>query len=185
MEVRETRLPGVLEIVPDVRGDDRGVFWESFNVERYAALGVPEVFKQDNVSFSTRGVLRGLHLQQPRSQGKLAYVLDGRVFDVAVDVRTGSEHFGQWVGLELSSESKNQLWVPAGFAHGFCVLSETALFTYKCTDTYAPDCELIVAWNDPAIGIEWPISDPVLSERDQAAPPLTEIAREALPKFEG
>jgi dTDP-4-dehydrorhamnose 3,5-epimerase len=185
MEVRETRLPGVLLIEPRVFGDARGFFYESFNAARYLDAGIDLPFVQDNFSQSRKGILRGLHLQQPHPQGKLVSVLSGRVFDVAVDVRVGSPHFGRWVGEILDGESKRQLFVPPGFAHGFCVLSDEALFHYKCTDLYHPEAELSVIWNDPDIGIEWPEASPVLSDKDAAAPRLAEIPRERLPLFVG
>ncbi len=162
MNLIETRLPGVIVIEPTVFGDDRGFFCETWNQARYAAAGVPEVFVQDNLSFSRRGVLRGLHFQHPHAQGKLVYVLMGEVFDVAVDIRIGSPTFGQWAGVVLSGENKRQIYIPPGFAHGFCVTSESALFAYKCTDVYVPQAEGCVLWNDPALGIEWPIAQPAL-----------------------
>lgn len=178
MDVSQTNLPGVLHIQPKIWGDDRGYFFESYARARYEAAGIPGEFVQDNVSFSRRGVLRGLHIQNPQSQGKLVSVLMGSVFDVAVDVRRGSPHFGKWVGITLSAEKKNQLWVPPGFAHGFLVTSETALFAYKCTEYYAPENEFSIAWNDPDIGIEWPLDlvggsgGVELSKKDLAAPRL-------------
>lgn len=138
---------------------------------------------QDNVSFSTKGVLRGLHFQNPHGQGKLVSVLQGEVFDVAVDIRVGSPTFGQWEGVLLSGENHRQFWIPAGFAHGFCVVSNTALFSYKCTERYAPDCEGGIAWNDPAIGIDWPLKEVVLSEKDKQYTNLSEIALTRLPAF--
>jgi dTDP-4-dehydrorhamnose 3,5-epimerase len=184
MEVHETRLPGVLLVEPRIFGDARGFFYESFNQARYRDVGIDLPFVQDNFSHSRKGILRGLHLQQPHPQGKLVSVLAGRVFDVAVDVRVGSPHFGQWVGETLDGESKRQLFVPPGFAHGFCVLSDEALFHYKCTDLYHPEAELSVAWNDPDIGIDWPQPAPTLSDKDAAAPRLADIPRERLPTFD-
>lgn len=183
MNAVETRLPGVFVFEPTVFGDERGFFMESFNARRYAEYGLPEKFVQDNVSYSSRGVLRGLHFQNPRPQGKLVSVLQGEVFDVAVDIRTGSPTFGEWFGATLSSENKRQLYVPPDLAHGFVVTSETALFSYKCTDYYAPGNEGIVLWNDPEIGIDWPMETPTLSDKDRAARPLSEIPQHALPTY--
>lgn len=180
MTVRETELPGLLLIEPDVYGDERGFFMESWNAERYAEHGIDAQFVQDNLSRSERGVLRGLHFQNPHAQGKLISVWDGTVFDVNVDVRIDSETFGQWFGVTLSAKNKRQLYVPEGFAHGFAVTSETALFHYKCTDYYAPDAEGTVRWNDPDLAIDWPLTDPQLSEKDRHAPRLSEISRERL-----
>jgi len=172
VKVQQTELPGVLVIEPTVHGDARGFFLESYQQERYAALGVPGPFVQDNLSRSVQGTLRGLHLQEPNPQGKLVQVLQGAVFDVAVDVRRGSPHFGRWVGVELTAENHRQLWIPPGFAHGFCVLSSSADFFYKCTALYAPQAERSVRWDDPQIGIRWPIERPLLSARDAQAPLL-------------
>ena len=175
MKVIDTALPGVLLIEPRVFGDDRGYFFESFNVPRYAEAGLSRPFVQDNISFSTRGVLRGLHIQNPNPQGKLVFVLEGEVTDVAVDVRTGSPTFGQWVSAVLSSTNRRQIWVPEGFAHGFCVTSERALVCYKCTDVYNQAGEMSLIWNDPDIGIVWPTEAPILSPKDAAALPLAAI----------
>lgn len=185
MEVRRTALPEVLVIEPRVHRDRRGFFLETWQRDRYAAAGITGPFVQDNVSLSVRGTLRGLHYQHPRAQGKLVYVLEGEVFDVAVDIRRGSPTFGRWVGERLSGENARQLWVPPGFAHGFCVLSERALFAYKCTDLYAPQCEGGVRWDDPAIGIAWPVEEPIVSDKDGRLPLLAEIAPERLPLFAG
>lgn len=183
MKVRPGSLEGLLIVEPSVFGDDRGFFMEAYSRDRYAEAGLPKEFVQDNVSLSTRGILRGLHLQHPNDQGKLCFVLEGDVFDVAVDVRVGSPTFGQWEGLRLSSENKRQFYVPPGFAHGFCVLSERALFSYKCTDFYSAPSELGIAWNDPDIGIEWPIDAPQLSAKDQENRRLEEISPEELPQY--
>jgi dTDP-4-dehydrorhamnose 3,5-epimerase len=184
MQVTPTRLSSVLLIEPKVFGDARGYFFETWHKERYAEAGLPREFVQDNVSRSQRGILRGLHLQNPFAQGKLVHVLEGEVFDVAVDVRVGSPDFGKWFGAHLSSDNKKQVYVPPGFAHGFCVLSESALFAYKCTELYHPETELSIAWNDPAIGIEWPMtSAPQLSKKDSEASKLAEIPQERLPRF--
>ena len=172
VKVIATELPEVLLVEPRVFGDARGFFLETFQAERYAAAGIAGPFVQDNLSRSVKGTLRGLHFQQPRAQGKLVHVLRGAVWDVAVDVRRGSPRFGRWVAVELSEENRRQLWIPPGFAHGFCVLSESADFFYKCTDFYAPDCERAVRWNDPALGIRWPVESPLISAKDQAAPEL-------------
>lgn len=173
--VEATAIPGVQLIAPAVHGDARGYLFEAWRADRYAALGLPDRFVQDNVSRSSRGVLRGLHVQYPYPQGKLVQVLDGEVFDVAVDVRVGSPAFGQWVGYHLSGENHRQLYIPPGVAHGFCTLSESVLLSYKCTEFYHPETEFTIAWNDPAIGVAWPLTDPVLSMRDQAARRLGEL----------
>lgn len=175
MNVIATALPGVLMIEPRVFGDDRGYFFESFHAPRYAEAGIKGSFVQDNISHSKRHVLRGLHMQNPNPQGKLVFVLDGEVTDVAVDVRPGSPTFGQWVSAVLSSDNRRQIWVPEGFAHGFCVTSEAALVCYKCTDVYNPAAEMSLLWNDPALGIAWPTDAPILSEKDAAAPTLAGI----------
>ena len=183
MRVSETSLPGVLVVEPDVVGDERGHFFEAYHAERYAAAGILGPFVQDNVSFSRRGTLRGLHLQNPSPQAKLVTALSGAVFDVAVDVRRGSPSYGLWHGLEISDENKKQVYLPAGFAHGFCVLSDQALFAYKCTAFYAPEAEITIAWNDPDIDIRWPREDVVLSPRDAAGLRLTAIDDERLPRY--
>jgi dTDP-4-dehydrorhamnose 3,5-epimerase len=181
MRVTETILPGVLIIEPRVFGDSRGFFLETFQTDRYAAHGVQTTFLQDNWSRSVRGTLRGLHFQEPKAQGKLVSVTRGTVFDVVVDVRRGSPTFGRWVGVEISGDTPKQIWIPPGFAHGFCVTSETADFLYKCTTPYAPECERAIRWNDPAIGIAWPVQEPLLSPKDAAAPTLAEAS--ALPCY--
>jgi dTDP-4-dehydrorhamnose 3,5-epimerase len=183
MKVKPSRIPGLLIIEPAVHGDERGFFMESYSRDRYAEAGLPNEFVQDNVSLSSRGILRGLHLQHPNGQGKLCFVLDGEVFDVAVDVRVGSPTFGQWEGVTLSSENKRQFYLPPGFAHGFCVISDRAMFSYKCTDFYAGPSEVGIAWNDPEIGIEWPIQSPRLSTKDQQNPRLQDIPAESLPHY--
>jgi dTDP-4-dehydrorhamnose 3,5-epimerase len=183
VNVVETELPGVLIIEPKVFGDERGFFMESWNGRRYEEAGLPGRFVQDNLSYSAHGVLRGLHFQNPDPQGKLVSVLQGEVFDVAVDIRVGSPTFGKWTGTTLSAENKRQFYVPPNFAHGFVVTSEAALFFYKCTDYYAPASERTVLWNDPDISIEWPIAEPTLSDKDRAAPPLREMPEEALPRY--
>jgi dTDP-4-dehydrorhamnose 3,5-epimerase len=168
-------LEGLLIIEPRVFSDSRGYFLESFHAEKYAAIGIEGPFVQDNSSHSVKDTLRGLHFQHPKAQGKLVSVSHGSVFDVAVDIRKNSKTFGQWFGLELSDLNHLQLWVPPGFAHGFCVLSEVADFHYKCTNLYAPDCEQSVLWNDEAIGITWPTRAPLLSRKDAEAPPLARL----------
>lgn len=183
MNVIETKLPGVLIIEPKVFGDARGYFFETWQKYRYEAIGIKKAFVQDNVSFSARGVLRGLHYQNPQAQGKLVSVLQGEVYDVAVDIRIGSPTFSQWIGATLSGGNHRQLWIPPGFAHGFCVVSETAYFTYKCTDVYAPQAEGGVIWNDPDIGITWPIEDVQLSEKDKKYPRLKDIPADRLPSY--
>ena len=184
MKVHAGKIPGVRIVEPSVHGDERGFFMESYSRDRYAEAGIPGEFVQDNVSLSAKGILRGLHLQHPNAPGKLCFVLEGEVFDVAVDVRVGSPTFGQWEGVTLSSENKRQLYVPPGFAHGFCVLSERAMFSYKCSDFYAARSEIGVAWDDPEIGIEWPIQSPRLSDKDQQNRRLQDIPADTLPHYE-
>lgn len=166
MQVENTSLPGVLLLKPDVHGDSRGYFMEAFQAQRYSDVGIDVDFVQDNVSWSERGVLRGLHYQHPKAQGKLVYVLRGEVYDVAVDLRLDSPTFGHWYGAYLSEENHRQLWIPEGFAHGFCVTSEHALFAYKCTDYYRPQEEHCLLWNDPQLAIQWPVEQPLVSAKD-------------------
>ena len=175
MNVIQTEIPEVLIVEPKVFGDERGFFCETYQVDRYKSCGIVGPFVQDNLSRSARGVLRGLHLQNPRSQGKLVSVLRGRILDVAVDLRLGSPTFGRHVAVELSDENRRQIWVPRGFAHGFLVLSESADFFYKCDELYSPSDEVALRWNDPAIGIKWGIGVPTLSARDAVAPMLAEV----------
>jgi len=175
MKVLETPLAGALIIEPRVFGDQRGFFLETWSRSRYAEAGIDVDFVQDNLSSSRRGVLRGLHFQNPLAQGKLVYVLAGEVFDVAVDLRRGSPTFGGWHGVVLSGENKRQFWVPPGFAHGFCVTSETALFAYKCTELYAPQNERSIRWDDPDLAIDWPVTAPQVSDKDRVAPLLADI----------
>ncbi|HHJ4328210.1 TPA: dTDP-4-dehydrorhamnose 3,5-epimerase [Klebsiella pneumoniae] len=175
MKVIETRLPGVLIIEPRVFGDARGFFLETFQTERYRQIGIDLPFVQDNHSRSARGVLRGLHFQRTRPQGKLVSVSRGAVFDVAVDVNPASTTFGQYVACELNDENHRQLWIPPGYAHGFCVLSEVADFQYKCTDLYFPQDEGGLLWNDPQVNIPWPIEQPLLSAKDQINPTLAQL----------
>jgi len=171
-----TDLPGVVRIEPQVFGDARGFFLEVFHAGKFREAGLDLVFVQDNHSASTHGVLRGLHAQLDHPQGKLVRVIEGEIWDVAVDIRPGSPSFGRWVGATLSEENAHQLWVPPGFGHGFCVLSEEADVEYKCSALYDASDEIAIQWNDPAIGIRWPVAEPVLSARDQAARPLAELA---------
>jgi dTDP-4-dehydrorhamnose 3,5-epimerase len=185
MRFTASELPGVVLIEPDVHRDPRGFFLESYHQARYAEGGIPGPFVQDNHSHSVRGTLRGLHAQLRRPQGKLVRAVEGTMFDVAVDIRRGSPTFGRWLGLELSGDNFRQLYIPPGFAHGFCVLSERVHVEYKCTGFYDPGDEVSIAWNDPEIGIRWPISGgPALSPRDAAAPRLRELG-ERLPAYEG
>jgi len=182
VKVTPTEIPGVLILEPKVFGDARGFFLETYHSQRYADAGIQGPFVQDNYSRSVKGTLRGLHYQEPQGQGKLVQVVAGAVFDVAVDIRRGSPTFGKWVGVELSAENKRQFWVPPGFAHGFFVISESADFQYKCTALYAPEHEHSVAWNDPDLAIQWPISEaPKLSAKDSAAPRLKDV--NALPAY--
>lgn len=168
MNVIRSDIPDVLLIEPKVFGDDRGFFFESFNEARFAEAVGKVSFVQDNHSHSTRGVLRGLHYQIRQPQGRLVRVVSGEVFDVAVDLRKGSDTFGRWVGMTLSAENKRQMWIPEGFAHGFVVTSDSAEFLYKTTDYWAPEHERCIAWNDPAIGIVWPVNgEPILSDKDK------------------
>ena len=183
MKIIETSLPGCVVIEPAVFGDERGVFFETWNAERFAAHGLPSKFVQSNVSTSTRGVLRGLHYQWPRPQGKLVSVLEGEVYDVAVDIRRGSPTFGRWEAVVLSAANRRQFWIPEGFAHGFLVLSEAATFTYLCTAPYDRASDNSLRWDDPQLGIDWPLSEVSLSPKDAAAPLLAEVAQERLPLF--
>jgi len=183
MKVIETSLPGCVVIEPAVFGDERGFFFETWNAARFGEHGLPTTFVQSNVSSSSRGVLRGLHYQWPNPQGKLVSVLEGEVYDVAVDIRRGSPTFGQWEAVVLSAENKRQLWIPEGFAHGFAVVSERAVFSYLCTTGYDKAADAGMRWDDPAIGVDWPISDPQLSAKDTVAPLLADIAPERLPVF--
>jgi dTDP-4-dehydrorhamnose 3,5-epimerase len=182
MIVTKTAIPDVLIIEPKLFGDTRGFFTEVYQKQRYVDHGVSSEMVQDNLSRSAKGVLRGLHIQHPKSQGKLVTVLNGAVLDVAVDVRVGSPSFGHHVQVELNDQNRRQLWVPRGFAHGFLVLSETADFFYKCDDYYSRSDELVLRWNDPALSIDWGISDPELSQRDQEGLILAELSPK-LPVF--
>lgn len=183
MKVVETGLPGCLVIEPQVFGDARGYVYESFNRDKLAARGLAPEVVQANVSASTRGVLRGLHYQWPNPQGKYVSVLEGEVWDVAVDIRRGSPHFGRWTAVVLSAENRRHMWIPEGFAHGFVVLSERALFHYLCTATYDPAADAGIRWNDADLAIDWPLAAPLLSPKDAKAPFLADIAPERLPTF--
>lgn len=184
MNVTETPLPGVLVVEPQVFRDERGFFRVLFSDDRFRSQGLPTAFPQDNHSRSSRGVLRGLHYQLEHPQGKLVTVVRGRIFDVAADIRTGSPTFGKWFGIELDEDRPRALWVPGGFAHGFCVLSETADVIYKCTDVYHPADECGVVWSDPTLGIAWPVPNPVLAPRDAQFRPL-DASRADLPRYQG
>ena len=183
MRVEPAQLAGVLIIEPRSFDDKRGFFFESWHRQRYAAAGIDIDFVQDNHAHSANRVLRGLHAQHPHDQGKLVRVLNGEVFDVAVDIRKGSPAFGKWMGIDLSATNRRQLFIPPGFAHGYCVLSGEADIEYKCTDYYSPDDEITIAWNDPGIGIGWPLTNPVVSSRDAAARTLEDLI-DRLPEFD-
>jgi dTDP-4-dehydrorhamnose 3,5-epimerase len=181
----ETGIPGLLVIEPTVHGDARGFFMESWRSRPYREAGLPGNFAQSNLSRSGPGVVRGLHFQNPQPQGKLVYVLEGRIFDVAVDIRPDSPTFRQWAGVELSAENHRQMYVPEGFAHGFCVLGDGALLTYLCTAEYRAEFDRVIAWDDPDIGIRWPVREGQLSAKDAAAPRLAEIPVDQLPEMRG
>jgi len=181
MKITESKLSGVLTIEPKVFGDERGYFMESWQNQRYQDAGIEQQFVQSNVSKSEQGVLRGLHFQNPNPQGKLVYVLEGEVFDVAVDIRVGSPTFGQHESVLLSETNHKQFYVPEGFAHGFCVLSKTATFCYMCTNYYAASTEASLLWNDEALGIDWPLSSPKLSDKDSNALKLKDFDKNRLP----
>lgn len=183
MKVIETDLPGCLVFEPQVFGDDRGCFYESFNLDKLAGHGLQPAFVQGNVSVSRAGVLRGLHYQWPKPQGKYVTVLEGEVWDVAVDIRKGSPHFGRWTAVVLNAENRRHFWIPEGFAHGFVVLSERAVFSYLCTATYDAAADAAVRWDDPDLAIDWPIASPSLSAKDAAAPRLADVPVDRLPAF--
>jgi dTDP-4-dehydrorhamnose 3,5-epimerase len=184
MKAIETSLPGVLIIEPRVFADDRGFFMETYHAAKLLeAAGIDAPFVQDNHSGSSAGVLRGLHYQEPNAQGKMVRAVTGSILDVAVDIRRGSPHFGQWVGVELSAENRRQLWVPPGFAHGFCVLTAWADVLYKCTTLYEQQYDRGIIWNDPEIAVEWPVAEPLLSPKDAALPLLRDT--EVLPSYGG
>ncbi len=181
MEIIKTSIPEVIVFVPPVFTDSRGYFLETYQQQKYAAAGIPKPFVQDNQSYSTKNVLRGLHFQLRHPQGKLVRVIQGSVFDVAIDMRKNSPTFGKWHGEILSAENKRQMYVPENFAHGFCVLSDSAEFVYKCTDFYVPGDEVGLIWNDPQVGVEWPIEQPILSDKDAVLPSWADIL-ELLPE---
>ena len=183
MKLIKTALEGCLVIEPKVHGAARGFFYESFNANRFAEAGLDLHFVQTNVSRSEQGVLRGLHYQWPNPQGKLVSVLEGEVYDVAVDIRRGSPTFGRWTAVMLTAENKRHFWIPEGFAHGFAVVSERAVFAYQCTAAYDAAADAGVRWNDAAIGIDWPLAVPTLSEKDAKAPFLADIPQERLPVY--
>ena len=183
MKLVETALPGCVVVEPQVFGDSRGAFFESFNVDKLAGHGLQPRFVQGNVSTSVRGVLRGLHYQWPKPQGKYVSVLEGEVWDVAVDIRRGSPTFGKWEAVLLTAGNRRHFWIPEGFAHGFAVLSEKATFTYLCTATYDRDADAGICWNDPALAIDWPVAEPILSEKDARAPLLSEVPVDRLPVY--
>ncbi len=185
MKIITTALEGVLIVEPDIHGDKRGFFFETYNRKRYSESGIDRIFVQDNLSFSKRGTLRGLHFQVKQPQAKLVQVVQGEVFDVAVDIRISSPTFGQWTGARLSEENKLQFFIPEGFAHGFVVLSDTALFMYKCSALYDPADEGGIIWSDPEIAIDWPVVDPVVSDKDQGYTRLAELRPEQLPRIGG
>ena len=182
MKFTPTEIPEVIVVEPDVYGDERGFFFESYHAEKYREGGISGTFVQDNQSRSGKGVLRGLHAQLTKPQGKLVQVLSGSVLDVAVDIRRGSPTFGKWVGVELTGENHKQLWVPPGFAHGFSTLSDSVDFAYKCTGFYYPEDEIGILWNDPAIGVDWRLADPSLSKKDAENPTLAQ-AESRLPTY--
>jgi dTDP-4-dehydrorhamnose 3,5-epimerase len=185
MKVIETDLPGCLVIEPQVFGDSRGFFFESFNSDKLAAHGLHPTFVQGNVSSSGQGVLRGLHYQWPNPQGKYVSILEGEVWDVAVDIRRGSPTFGKWTAVILSAENRRHFWIPEGFAHGFVVLSERAVFTYLCTATYDAKADASIRWDDPSFAIDWPVNNPQLSDKDARAPLLADVPEERLPVLPG
>jgi dTDP-4-dehydrorhamnose 3,5-epimerase len=184
VKVIGTDLPGCVVIEPQVFGDERGFFYESFNHDKLALHGLAPAFVQGNVSSSARGVLRGLHYQWPRPQGKYVSVIEGEVWDVAVDIRRGSPTFGRWTAVVLSAENKRHFWIPEGFAHGFVTISERAVFTYLCTATYDRSADAAVRWDDADLAIDWPVAEPLLSEKDAKAPFLAAIAADHLPEYQ-
>ena len=184
MNFHKTNLPGLILIEPKVFPDNRGFFMETFQKQRYKEAGIDYEFVQDNLSYSEKGTLRGLHYQYPNSQGKLVSVVYGSVYDVSVDIRNGSPTFGDWYGVEISAENKHHLWIPPGFAHGFCVTSETAVFVYKCTDYYNQQTEHTILWNDDALSIQWPILDPIVAAKDKHGLLLSKIGGQHLPEYQ-
>jgi dTDP-4-dehydrorhamnose 3,5-epimerase len=183
LKVTETELAGVLIIEPDVYQDARGFFLETYHQNRYRDLGIQAEFVQDNMSLSKKGTLRGLHFQHPHAQAKLVQVAKGTVFDVVVDIRRGSPTFGKWTAKYLSDDKSRQIFVPEGFAHGFCVMSEYAVFIYKCSEFYARECEGGILWSDPGLDIRWPVENPLVSEKDMQLPRLKDLATDRLPVY--
>ncbi len=183
LKCNETSLPGVFMIEPMVFEDDRGFFMETYHMGKYSEAGIDRPFVQDNLSHSKRFTLRGLHYQLNHPQGKLVYVITGEILDIAVDIRRGSPTFGRWTETVLSAENRRQLYVPEDFAHGFCVLSETADVMYKCTDLYAPGDDHGILWSDPTLDIEWPVENPILSEKDGKNPALKDVPESLLPIY--
>jgi len=183
MERIETSLPGVYELRPVVHRDSRGAFLETYHYAKFLDLGIKDIFLQDNHSISSRGTLRGLHYQLLHAQAKLCRVIEGEALDIAVDIRVGSPHFGKWTSVRLSAKEQNQLYIPAGFAHGFLAITETVQFLYKCSDYYAPSDEYGILWNDPALAIDWGASSPVLSQRDARNPRLDDVQKQFLPRY--
>lgn len=179
----ETALPGVCELRPKVFQDARGFFMETYHRREFSALGIPDIFVQDNHSRSSKGTLRGLHFQLHHPQAKLCRVVEGEALDVAVDIRVGSPYFGKWASVVLSAKSHNQIYIPVGFAHGFLALSETVQFLYKCSDFYDPSDEHGILWNDPDLAIDWEVSNPLVSEKDSSYPGLSAIPRDLLPEY--
>ena len=183
MKITTSLIEGILIIEPKIFNDKRGFFMETYNQDRYNAFGINATFVQDNLSYSMKNTLRGLHFQIKHPQAKLIQVISGKIFDVAVDLRPGFATFGKWTGFHLSGENRRQVFIPEGFAHGFCVLSESALFHYKCSDFYAPDDESGIIWSDPDIGIKWPVENPIVSEKDKQYQKFSELIADELPSF--
>jgi dTDP-4-dehydrorhamnose 3,5-epimerase len=182
---RSSNLPEIIIIEPDVFGDDRGRFLETYQAKRYVDYGIPDGFVQDNISYSSKGVLRGLHYQLRQPQGKLVWAVQGEIYDVAIDIRKDSPTFGKWESVMLSSENHKQIYIPEGFAHGFCVISPSAIVEYKCTNYYAPKEERGILWNDPFLNIDWPVDEPAISDKDGKYPFLKDVSVENLPEYEG
>lgn len=182
---KDTSLPGVWELQAKIFRDSRGFFLETYKSNEFAALGITETFVQDNHSWSKKGVLRGLHYQLRSAQAKLCRVVEGEALDVAVDIRLGSPHFGKWMSVRLSAEAQNQLYIPPGFAHGFVALTDSVQFLYKCSDYYQAGDEYGISWNDPELGIDWGIEQPIISDKDSKLAALASVARENLPKYAG
>ncbi|MFQ6611971.1 MAG: dTDP-4-dehydrorhamnose 3,5-epimerase [Fidelibacterota bacterium] len=183
MKLEQTRIPGILLLHPDLHADERGYFYEIYKASHFSKMGLPDHFIQDNQALSRKGVLRGLHYQLHQAQGKLVRVVEGTVFDVAVDIRKNSPTFGEWIGFELSADNHLQVFIPEGFAHGYFVMSPTAVFQYKCTREYTPEDEYGLNWNDPELAIEWPVGNKIVSPKDSALPTLAEINKAFLPQY--